>query len=236
MDIALHTRTIDVLLFEGVNALDVTGPAQAFDVARFRARRVYELRCVSADGKPVRASCGLRLQADTSQRPLRAALSSSLRRAMVNRSGRSTAHLSLPPTHAARPATLASRVRVYIVPRCDPAHRDTRQPHLVADIRFPSSPDDRAAAGSPRQPTRPQGSAINDGHSRHAIPSGRALGARLRFRRIPAISTLLGAIRRPMTVSAGRGERCHPGPPQCRAKGSRTPGMGPERTQTGRQR
>ncbi|ETX13399.1 hypothetical protein OCH239_10480 [Roseivivax halodurans JCM 10272] len=64
MDTPLRTRAIDVLLYDGVNALDVSGPVQAFDVARVDGRRLYELRYVSVDGGSVRSSCGLRLGAD----------------------------------------------------------------------------------------------------------------------------------------------------------------------------
>ena len=52
-------RQIDVLLFEGVNLLDVAGPAQAFSTANIDGENAYGLRYVSADGKATRASCGL---------------------------------------------------------------------------------------------------------------------------------------------------------------------------------
>ena len=64
MDTPLRPRPIDVLLFDGVNALDVAGPAQAFDTARLQGRRLYDLRYVSLDGGAVRASCGLMLGAE----------------------------------------------------------------------------------------------------------------------------------------------------------------------------
>ena len=64
MDSAPRTRTIDVLLYEDVNAVDVSGPAQAFHHARLGGRRIYGLRYVSMDGAPVRASCGLVLAPD----------------------------------------------------------------------------------------------------------------------------------------------------------------------------
>ncbi|WP_375573143.1 helix-turn-helix domain-containing protein [Ahrensia marina] len=57
-------RTIDVLIFDRVNLLDVAGPVQAFDCARFRDARVYRHRYVSPDGRPVQANCGLKLQPD----------------------------------------------------------------------------------------------------------------------------------------------------------------------------
>ena len=59
-----QSRTIDVLLFNGVNILDVAGPVQAFETARFNNRKVYSHRYLSLDGKPVRASFGLSLCAD----------------------------------------------------------------------------------------------------------------------------------------------------------------------------
>ncbi|TRD17312.1 GlxA family transcriptional regulator [Palleronia caenipelagi] len=64
MDNRPKIRAIDVLLFDGVNALDVAGPVQAFDAARFADRAVYKLRYVSVDGTAVRASCGMLLGAD----------------------------------------------------------------------------------------------------------------------------------------------------------------------------
>jgi transcriptional regulator GlxA family with amidase domain len=64
MDTLPRTRPIDVLLFDGVNALDVSGPVQAFDVARLNGRRMYDLRYVSLDGGSVRSSCGLTLGAE----------------------------------------------------------------------------------------------------------------------------------------------------------------------------
>ena len=64
MDKIPQSRTIDVLLFNGVNILDVAGPVQAFETARFNNRKVYSHRYLSLDGKPVRASCGLSLCAD----------------------------------------------------------------------------------------------------------------------------------------------------------------------------
>ncbi|MEP2639572.1 helix-turn-helix domain-containing protein [Roseobacter sp.] len=59
-----RTRTIDVLLFDGVNMLDVSGPVQAFDAAVVAGQKRYSLRYVSLDGAPVKAGCGLRLVAD----------------------------------------------------------------------------------------------------------------------------------------------------------------------------
>lgn len=61
MDKFPRARTIDVLVFEDVNLLDVSGPAQAFKTACVKGHRKYHLRFVSLDGKPVTACCGLRL-------------------------------------------------------------------------------------------------------------------------------------------------------------------------------
>ena len=57
-------RAIDVLIFDDVNLLDVAGPVQAFDSARHHGAPAYSHRYISLDGGPVRASNGLRLQAD----------------------------------------------------------------------------------------------------------------------------------------------------------------------------
>ncbi|NNF76640.1 MAG: helix-turn-helix domain-containing protein [Rhizobiales bacterium] len=59
-----NPRAIDVLVFDNVNIVDVAGPVQAFDDARVTGAPAYTLRYVSPDGKPVRASCGLRLAVD----------------------------------------------------------------------------------------------------------------------------------------------------------------------------
>lgn len=57
-------RTIDVLIFEGVNLLDVSGPVQTFQTAGSEDARCYKMRFVSLDGHAVRACCGLKLDAD----------------------------------------------------------------------------------------------------------------------------------------------------------------------------
>lgn len=64
MDIIFIPRTIDILLFEDVNLLDVSGPVQAFKTARVNGSAKYSMRFVSLDGKPVRACCGLALVPD----------------------------------------------------------------------------------------------------------------------------------------------------------------------------
>lgn len=57
-------RKIDVLIFEGVNLLDVAGPVQAFEAALQHGQNAYAHRFISLDGGSVRASSGLRLHAD----------------------------------------------------------------------------------------------------------------------------------------------------------------------------
>lgn len=64
MDNLPNLRTIDILLFDGVNMLDVSGPVQAFKSARINDRRCYKMRYVSPDGKSVRSCCGLKLEPD----------------------------------------------------------------------------------------------------------------------------------------------------------------------------
>ena len=51
-------RQIDVLLFDGINVLDVAGPAQAFSTAYINGDKAYGWRYISIDGQGVRASCG----------------------------------------------------------------------------------------------------------------------------------------------------------------------------------
>lgn len=64
IDISSSPRTIDILLFDDVNLLDVSGPVQAFDTAFANGHKRYDIRYVSLDGRPVKASCGLRLAPD----------------------------------------------------------------------------------------------------------------------------------------------------------------------------
>ena len=59
-------RQIDVLLFDGINVLDVAGPAQTFSTAYIDGIKAYGLRYISIDGPAARASCGLSLAADAS--------------------------------------------------------------------------------------------------------------------------------------------------------------------------
>lgn len=69
MDKSVDPRKIDILLFDGVNLLDVAGPVQAFEAANFGGHNRYQTRFLSLDGQPVRASCGMRLVADAKLAP-----------------------------------------------------------------------------------------------------------------------------------------------------------------------
>jgi transcriptional regulator GlxA family with amidase domain len=64
MDSHPKPRILDVFIFDGVNILDVAGPVQAFDTARYNGRHIYKCRYVSLDGRSIRASCGLVLGAE----------------------------------------------------------------------------------------------------------------------------------------------------------------------------
>jgi transcriptional regulator GlxA family with amidase domain len=57
-------RLIDVLLFDGLNILDVAGPVQVFSSANEDGTERYRLRFVTMDGAGITSSCGLRVQAD----------------------------------------------------------------------------------------------------------------------------------------------------------------------------
>jgi transcriptional regulator GlxA family with amidase domain len=60
-------RTVVLVLFEELLALDLVGPAEVFSAATRMVGpdRGYRLRLASADGEPARADSGLRLHADT---------------------------------------------------------------------------------------------------------------------------------------------------------------------------
>lgn len=60
-DTHLRSRTIDMLIFDNINMLDLSGPVQAFSTAVVKGRRAYTTRYVSIDGQPITAGCGLRL-------------------------------------------------------------------------------------------------------------------------------------------------------------------------------
>src|ERR1039457_4294833 len=68
-------RTVLIVLFDGVQALDVTGPLEVFDGANqwrahHRARPAYEIRTASLGGHMVRTSSGLRLAPDSDLREI----------------------------------------------------------------------------------------------------------------------------------------------------------------------
>lgn len=58
-----NTRLIDVLIFDDMNILDMAGPVQAFYKAQYGTRAAYGVRSVSVDGRSVRASCGIGVEA-----------------------------------------------------------------------------------------------------------------------------------------------------------------------------
>ncbi|MGW6983544.1 GlxA family transcriptional regulator [Streptomyces sp. NPDC054932] len=58
-------RNVLVLLYDGVQSLDVTGPVEVFAaLSRFPGRDAYRIRTVSPGGAPVRTSSGLVLMPD----------------------------------------------------------------------------------------------------------------------------------------------------------------------------
>ncbi|GGP37196.1 transcriptional regulator [Streptomyces abikoensis] len=63
---AMRTRTVLIVLFEGIQPLDVTGPHEVFAGVRPErgAEGGYEVRTATIDGAPVRSTSGLRLAPD----------------------------------------------------------------------------------------------------------------------------------------------------------------------------
>ncbi|MGW2717063.1 GlxA family transcriptional regulator [Streptomyces sp. NPDC001492] len=57
-------RTVLLVLFDGVQSLDVTGPLEVFAGAELHTPGTYRLRTASLDGAPVRTSSGLTLVPD----------------------------------------------------------------------------------------------------------------------------------------------------------------------------
>ncbi|MGW7380863.1 GlxA family transcriptional regulator [Streptomyces sp. NPDC054794] len=57
-------RTVLVVLFDGVQSLDVTGPVEVFAGAEKHRPGSYRIRTASLDGRPVRSSSGLTLVPD----------------------------------------------------------------------------------------------------------------------------------------------------------------------------
>ncbi|MDT0433147.1 MULTISPECIES: GlxA family transcriptional regulator [Streptomyces] len=62
----MRQRTVLVLLFDGVQSLDVTGPVEVFAGAGNAVPGSYRIRTASLDGAPVRTSSGLTLVPDGS--------------------------------------------------------------------------------------------------------------------------------------------------------------------------
>lgn len=60
----MKQRSVLVVLFDGIQSLDVTGPMEVFAGASRFPDVSYELRTASLDGAPVRTSCGLTLVPD----------------------------------------------------------------------------------------------------------------------------------------------------------------------------
>ncbi|GCD41432.1 GlxA family transcriptional regulator [Streptomyces paromomycinus] len=60
----MEQRDVLVVLFEGVQSLDVTGPLEVFTGAASRAPGAYPVRTASLDGSPVRTSSGLTVTSD----------------------------------------------------------------------------------------------------------------------------------------------------------------------------
>ncbi|WP_181007874.1 MULTISPECIES: GlxA family transcriptional regulator [unclassified Streptomyces] len=59
-------RTVLVVLFDGVQSLDVSGPMEVFSGAARSPGVSYDLRTASLDGRPVRSTSGLTLVPDSS--------------------------------------------------------------------------------------------------------------------------------------------------------------------------
>lgn len=68
MDKPQSYRTVDVVLYDDVNLLDVSGPVQAFKTAKFNGRRKYRMRYLSLDGANVTTCCGMILGAEAALR------------------------------------------------------------------------------------------------------------------------------------------------------------------------
>ncbi|WTE91066.1 DJ-1/PfpI family protein [Streptomyces sp. NBC_01614] len=65
----MHRHSVLIFLFEGVQALALSGPTDVFSCANSATvdgRLLYDVRTVSVDGGAVRASSGLRVQPDAS--------------------------------------------------------------------------------------------------------------------------------------------------------------------------
>ncbi|MGW5634127.1 GlxA family transcriptional regulator [Streptomyces sp. NPDC003832] len=62
-------RTVLLVLFDGVQSLDVTGPLEVFTGAEVQVPGSYRIRTASLDGAPVRTSSGLTLVPDAALDP-----------------------------------------------------------------------------------------------------------------------------------------------------------------------
>lgn len=60
----MEPRDVLVVLFDGLQSLDLTGPVEVFDGANHGAPGAYRIRTASLDGGPVRTSSGLALTPD----------------------------------------------------------------------------------------------------------------------------------------------------------------------------
>ena len=60
-------RRVVVVAFDGIQSLDVTGPAEAFSIATRFFGADYAIELATPDGAPARASSGLTLNADRAQ-------------------------------------------------------------------------------------------------------------------------------------------------------------------------
>ena len=64
-------RPVLIVLFDGVQSLDVTGPLEVFSGARDdRSRRAYRVRTASLGGAPVRTSSGLVMEVPVTEVPV----------------------------------------------------------------------------------------------------------------------------------------------------------------------
>ncbi|MDQ0687662.1 hypothetical protein QF032_006708 [Streptomyces achromogenes] len=57
--VRMAQRTLLLVLFDGVQSLDVTGPLEVFAGAEQHTPGAYRIRTASLDGRPVRTSGGL---------------------------------------------------------------------------------------------------------------------------------------------------------------------------------
>src|SRR5438093_3229143 len=67
-------RRVVIVVFEGVQALDVTGPLEVFSLAGRVSGDSYDVQVVSRDGQPLRTTSGLTLVPDRATRGLRGAI------------------------------------------------------------------------------------------------------------------------------------------------------------------